>query len=99
MAERRPVSCSEARVFPIFSRAFLSPSVLTRRRILRGGFNSHKRSVKYRSNFCRDPDIPKAPHLVDFKNLSRFFYRGLKTSDRLKANFHSGMARPERRPT
>src|SRR5215510_12442493 len=28
-----------------------------------------------------------------FKNLSHFFYRGLKTSDRLRANVHSVMAR------
>jgi hypothetical protein len=32
-------------------------------------------------------------HGADFKNLSRFFYRGFKTSDRLKAKVHPGIAR------
>jgi hypothetical protein len=31
--------------------------------------------------------------MADFKNLSRFFYLGLKTSNRLKANLHPVVAR------
>jgi hypothetical protein len=45
---------------------------------------SPKEMVQFKLNFG---------HGADFKNLSRFFYRGFKTSDRLRANVHPGLAR------